>query len=158
MRTLLLGMGNPIATDDAVGLRLARFLGERLARPGLDVVDDCSVGGLELLPLIEGYERIVVTDAIRTRGGVPADWYRFTAARLTETCHLSNVHDANFATALALGRRLGMALPADDEIHVFAVEIKEDRVISDQMTPELEEAWPRYAAEILSEVEALLGS
>jgi hydrogenase maturation protease len=156
MRTLLLGMGNPIATDDAVGLRLARFLGERLAGPGLDVVDDCSVGGLELLPLLEGYQRVVVTDAIRTRGGIPASWYRFTAARLTETCHLSNVHDANFATALALGRRLGMALPPDDEIHVFAVEIKEDRVISDQMTPELEGAWTCYSAEILAEVEALL--
>jgi hydrogenase maturation protease len=156
MRTLLLGMGNPIAMDDAVGLRLARHLGERLARPGFDVVDDCAVGGLEILPVIEGYERLVVLDAIKTRGGVPGEWYHFTADRLAETLHLTNVHDTNFATALALGRRLGMALPRDGEIHVFAVEIKEDLELSERMSPELEAAWPQYAGEILAAVAELL--
>ena len=50
----------------------------------------------------------------RPTGGTPGTWYRFDAGALRETMNLTNVHDTNFATALELGRRLGMRVPADD--------------------------------------------
>jgi hydrogenase maturation protease len=70
-RTLLLGMGNPILSDDAIGIRLAGRLKERLKDiPGLDMVEDCSVGGFNLLEIIEGYGRLIVLDSIRTAGTI----------------------------------------------------------------------------------------
>ena len=54
--------------------------------------------------------------------------------------NLSNVHDTNFATALQLGRADGHALPRDDDIHVFAVEIADNLTFSETLTPELEAA------------------
>lgn len=157
MKTLLLGMGNPILSDDAVGVRLARDLGGRLAgTPGLTVIDECSVGGLNIIEVLAGYDRVVVLDSIRTTGGSPGDWYRFTAARLRETLHLNNVHDANFATALELGRRMGTPLPPDDEIHIFAVEVKDAETFSETMTPALEEAYPAYSDGIFTEVRDLV--
>ena len=72
MKTLLLGMGNPILSDDAVGVRLAADIGDRLlGRPASTVRADCSVGGLELLDVLAGYARVIVLDSIRTAGGVP---------------------------------------------------------------------------------------
>ena len=60
-----LGMGNPILTDDAVGVRLANDVGAALAgRADVTVVPECSVGGLNLLDHLEGFERAVVCDAI----------------------------------------------------------------------------------------------
>ena len=156
-RTLLLGMGNPILSDDAVGVRLARDLGAALAgTPGLEVVPECSAGGLALLELLHGYDRVVVVDSIKTRGGRPGDWYRFTAAALRETMNLRNVHDANFATALALGRRLGHPLPADEEIHVLAVEIEENREFSESLSPALERAYAGVLAGMLDELRSLV--
>ena len=127
-RALLLGMGNPILSDDAIGIRLAERLAKRLmTRPGehakgdLDVVPECTVGGLNLLDVIAGYECVIVIDSIKTAGGVVGSWYRFDATDLRSTMNLRNVHDTNFATALQLGREMGMVLPRDDAIHVFAV-------------------------------------
>jgi hydrogenase maturation protease len=157
MKTLLLGMGNPILCDDAVGVRLARDFKEKLMGfPGLDVMEECSVGGLNLLDIFSGYDRVIVLDSIRTGEGFPGQWYYFTAEALRETIHLTNIHDANFATALELGHRTGMALPELNDIHIFAVEAKENLTFSERMTPELEGAFPCYASAILGEVRKLL--
>jgi hydrogenase maturation protease len=157
MKTLLLGMGNPILSDDSIGVRLAGDLGRALdGTPGLDVVPECSVGGLGLIDVLAGYDRVVVVDSIRTRGGRPGDWYRFTAESLRETMNLRNVHDANFATALALGRRLGHALPSDEEIHVFAIEVEENAEFSDSLSPFLARAYPEILSGLLEEIRSLV--
>lgn len=157
MRTLLVGMGNPYLSDDAVGVRLARHLAPRLAgRPGLDVVEECSVGGLDLLDILNGYDRAVVLDSLRTTGGTAGDWHQFDAEALRETVHLAGIHDANFATALDLGRRLGMPLPGSRDIHVFAVEVEDGLTFSERMSPALERRFPSCAAAILEQVRALL--
>jgi hydrogenase maturation protease len=158
VKTLLLGMGNPILSDDAVGIRLAGAIAERVGRrQDLDVVEECCVGGLNLIEVIEGYDRVIVLDSMMTAGGVPGTWYAFDARALRETLNLRNVHDANFATALELGRAMGTRLPTDDEIHVFAVEVAETATFSETMSATLEAAFPELAAEIGAEVESLLG-
>ncbi|MCL1926715.1 MAG: hydrogenase maturation protease, partial [Syntrophorhabdaceae bacterium] len=104
MKTLLAGMGNPILSDDAVGVRLARDIGGRLSdAPGLFIMEECSVGGLNIIEVLEGYDRAIILDSIRTAGSIPGDWHRFTSAALRETMNLSNIHDVNFATAMELG-------------------------------------------------------
>jgi hydrogenase maturation protease len=158
MRTVLLGMGNPILRDDAVGIRLAHDFKRRYgALADLDVIAECSVGGLNLLGLIDGYDQMIAVDSIKTRGGIAGSWYRFTLADLRETMHLSNIHDANFATAVELGRRLGMAVPAAPSCHVFAVEILDNLTFDETMSEILELAYPALAAEILPEILELVG-
>lgn len=157
MSTLVLGLGNPYARDDAAGLRLAAAAQERWASwPGLSWLPDCSTGGLDLLPLLTGHSRLVLFDSIRTAEGRPGDWHRFTAADLRETRHLDSIHDLNFATALELGRALGMDLPADREIHIFAVEIEENDEFGEEFSPSLAAVWPRLCRELLAEAAGLL--
>lgn len=156
-KTLLLGMGNPILCDDAVGIRLARAVAARLGpKESLHVVEECSVGGLNLVEVIAGYDRVIVLDSIMTEAGRPGTWFRFDARALRETLNLRNVHDVNFATALELGRTIGTHLPADDHIHVFAVEVADTATFSETMTDALETALPELVDEIGAEVEALL--
>lgn len=157
MRTLLLGMGNPILSDDAVGIRLAEGLGRRLRpRPGLEVREECCTGGLELLDVVAGFDRLIVLDSIKTTGGRPGDWYRFDGTSLRETMHLNNVHDANFATAMELGRRMGVHVPGDEDIHVLAVEIEDNLTFSERLSPGLEAVLPELVDEMHQEVWALL--
>jgi hydrogenase maturation protease len=157
IKTILVGMGNPYLSDDAVGIRLVRDFSRRLGSvPNLDVVEDCSVGGLNFLDLLEGFGRLIVVDSIRTQGGIPGCWYRFTAERLRETMNCSNVHDANFATALELGRRMGMAIPLERETHIFAVEILDNLTFSERLTDDLEKKYPAYSEEIFSELRSLI--
>ena len=156
-RTLVLGMGNPYLRDDAVGIRLAGSVRRRIGEvEGLTWVEECSLGGLNVLELASGYDRIVILDSIRA-GGPTGGWYRFDGRALRETMNLTNVHDANLATALELGRRLGLAIPADEEVHVFAVEVEDNLTFSERMSDALEQALPALADEIGAEVENLLG-
>jgi hydrogenase maturation protease len=157
MKTLLLGMGNPILCDDAVGIRLAQDFKARLSHiANLDILEECSVGGLNLLDVFSGYDRVIVLDSLRTVDGIPGAWYHFTAQALRETIHLTNIHDANFATALELGRSVDMPLPQPANIYIFGVEVKENKLFSESMTPELEEGYPGYSSAIFKEIQELL--
>ncbi|HUU06469.1 MAG TPA: hydrogenase maturation protease [Patescibacteria group bacterium] len=156
-RTLLLGMGNPILCDDAIGIRLVGCLKKRLQSfSAFDIVEDCSLGGFNLLEVIDGYGRLIVIDSIRTVGATPGEWYYFTADRLRATMNLDCVHDANFATALELGRRLGMHLPLDHDIHIFAVEILDNQTFAERMTKELENRFQTIVDEIFIPLQLLL--
>ncbi len=159
MKTLLVGMGNPILCDDGVGVRLAQdFTAELSGIPHLDIIEECSVGGLNLLDLFSGYDRVIILDSLQTGVAKPGDWHSFTAAALGETVHLTNIHDANFATALALGKAMGMSLPELSDITIFGVEIKENLLFSETMSAELEELYPRYSSEILAAIRELVQS
>jgi hydrogenase maturation protease len=159
VRTLLLGLGNPFVRDDAAGILLAREARSRLGhRQELSWAPECSTGGLDLLPLLEGFQRALVFDSIRTRNGRPGDWHRFTARELRGTRHLDSMHDMNFATALELGRRVGMDLPPDEEIHIFAVEILENGEFGHGLSAPLLEVWPDLLEDVMAELSVLLGT
>ncbi len=159
MKTLVLGMGNPLLTDDAIGVRLARAIGPQVRDlPGVDVVEECPAWGLDLLDVVRGYDRVIVLDAIAVADAVPGRWHHVDAEVLADTVHLANVHDVNFATAIALGRRVGLPLPERGNIHVFGVETEDCMTFSDRMTPALERALPECAAAILPRVRALLAT
>ncbi len=51
MKTVVLGLGNPILTDDSVGLKVARAVQERVVDPDVSVIEACT-GGLEVLDLL----------------------------------------------------------------------------------------------------------
>ncbi len=153
IKTLLVGMGNPYLTDDAVGIRLVRDFKRRLGEmPNLDVIEECSVGGLNFLDLLDGFRRLIIVDSIRTKGGIPGSWHRFTAERLRETMNIRNIHDVNLATALELGHRMGMKIPSESETHILAVEILDDSTFGEQLTDELERAYPIYSSEIFGDL------
>ncbi len=157
MRTLVLGMGNPILCDDAVGIRLARDLRlEAEDDPDVEYIVDCSVGGLNLLDLVAGYDRLIVFDSIRGGGGPPGSWYEMTGESFRETMNLNNVHDANFTTALELGRVMGVHLPRPGKVHIFAVEIADNTTFSESMSPELEAAYDGLRPQIVRRALALL--
>ena len=64
-KTLVIGLGNPIVSDDGVGLRVVQRLKTILAdRDDVDVREDYR-GGLQLMERMIGYERAIVVDAIR---------------------------------------------------------------------------------------------
>ena len=66
MKTLIVGLGNPILTDDGVGVKVAYAVEEALSPniPENLTVTEASVGGLRLMELMVGYDRVILIDAI----------------------------------------------------------------------------------------------
>ena len=66
MKTLVLGLGNPLVTDDSVGLRVVEELKPLLAdRSDVEISEDYW-GGLRLMERMIGFDRVIVVDAIHS--------------------------------------------------------------------------------------------
>ncbi len=149
MKTLVLGIGNPILSDDGVGIHIARLLMERKL-PGV-TVDELAASGLELLDAIQGYDRLVIIDAIETRSGRPGQLHILAEKDFEKSIHGSSPHGINIATALALGRRL-VPEKMPKEVVFFAVEAKDLVNVSEKLTPEVEKAIPGIVDRVLKEL------
>jgi len=149
MKTLVLGLGNPILSDDGVGLRIAEELEGRVDQQEVTVMET-SVAGLSLLDMLAGYDKAIMIDAVQTVGGQAGRIYRLDPEALDFTRHAASPHDVNFATALELGKRLGLPLPR--EIVIFAVEVADASTFSEECTPEVKQAIPVCAKMIIQEL------
>jgi hydrogenase maturation protease len=149
VKTLILGLGNPILSDDGVGHCVARELEGRLDRQGVSV-QETSIAGLGLLDLLAGYDRAIIIDAIQTVGGEAGQIYRLDPEAFDATRHASSAHDVNFATALELGDKLGLALP--QQIVVFAIEAADTSTFSEECTPEVRRAIPICVEMVVQEL------
>jgi len=139
MKTLILGLGNPILSDDGVGIQVARALEGRLNQQEVTVMET-SMAGLNLLDLLVKFDRVIIVDAIQTIGGKAGQIYRLEPSTFDATRHAATPHDVNFATALELGNRLGLALP--QQITIFAIEVEDVITFSEECTPKVREAIP----------------
>ncbi len=149
MRTLVIGLGNPILTDDGVGIHVAREVARRLPpEAGVEVVE-LATGGIALMEAMVGYERCVLIDAIWQPEDRTGRVMLFDAGHLPNTLNAASTHDADLPTALRLGRSLGAPLPADDAIQVVAVTAHDVLRFGERLTPPVAAAVPIAAASVL---------
>lgn len=152
MKTLVLGLGNPILTDDGVGIHVVRTVAARLQRDDVVFAEAC-LGGLRLLDVIAGYHRVIIVDAIQSRGkpGVVHSLHP-DGPRASE--HSGSTHDLSLSGALALGRNLGIMLPDDKAIVIIAVEVEDVLTFGEVCTPAVAASIPHAVEVVLAELEA----
>ena len=153
MKTIIIGLGNPILTDDGVGVKVAYELEMRLGKdkPSNLTITEASVGGLRLMELLEGYDRAIIIDAIQTKNGQrPGTVHKMDLDDLrsiSPTQHSASAHDTSLVTAMEAGQELGMKLPED--ITIFAVEVTNILEFSEQPTPDVALAIPKVTEMVL---------
>ncbi|HXX59071.1 MAG TPA: hydrogenase maturation protease [Dehalococcoidales bacterium] len=131
MKTLVVGLGNPILSDDGVGLCVAAKLREIIRNPDV-TVSESERSGMDLLEIFSGYDRVIVVDAILTKNGVPGTIHRFDPSSLKRSRHIETTHGLNFADSLETYRKLGLKLPA--EIIIVAIESQDVSTFSEDCT------------------------
>ncbi len=140
MRTLVLGLGNPILRDDGAGLRVVQMLQDELVdRSDVEVSEDYW-GGLRLMERMMGFDRAIIIDAILT-GAKPGTIHTLSPGEIP-TQRSASVHDVNLPTALELGRRAGAHLPASEDILLIGIEASDVQTFDENLSPEVESALP----------------
>ncbi|MGC8874480.1 MAG: hydrogenase maturation protease [Chloroflexia bacterium] len=143
MKTVVVGLGNPILRDDGVGIHVVRQAAQRVRREDV-VFAEATVGGLRLLDLLVG--------AIVTPEGKPGEIRHLGPNDLRAPRHAGSSHDVSLPAALALGRRMGMALPPDERITILAVEVVDVLTFGEECTPQVAAALPRAVEALLREL------
>jgi hydrogenase maturation protease len=142
--TLILGIGNPILTDDGVGIKIAQKIKE--GNPELEVIETTEVG-MTLLDVAVGYDKLIVIDSIKTEKGKPGQVYKLELADLEPAKDFPSSHGISIATALELGQRLGYKMPK--HISLYAVEIGDNTTFGEKCTEEVEESIPFITKQII---------
>ena len=157
MKTLIIGLGNPILTDDGVGVKIAHQLEKVVdlsAHPDLTITE-ASAGGLRLMETILGYDRVVLIDAyyLKQDQTTPGKIHRLSLDDLrfvSPTQHSTSAHDTSLVTALDAADQLGYQIPQD--FIIYAVEVENILEFSETPTPAVAAAIPKVASEIIKEL------
>jgi hydrogenase maturation protease len=149
-RVLLLGLGNDILTDDAVGLHVVHEHQHELAgHPSIDVRETTEMG-LALLDFITGYRSAIIVDSIQTGKAAPGFLHELDAAALNQLTGRTP-HFVGVSETLALGRQLGLAMP--EQVRIFAIEVEDPFTLGTALTPTLQAALPGIVSRIRAAVQ-----
>lgn len=135
MRTILIGIGNPVLSDDSVGIKVAEQFKNLVDTEILMTTD------LKVLDKIRGYDRAIIVDGVRL-GNEPGTVLEFGLNDLFFTNSFSGTHNLSLPTTLKIGcELLGDEMPR--EIKIVAIEVKDVTTFSRECTPQVEAAIPR---------------
>lgn len=146
MNTLVLGIGNPILSDDAVGIKIAQRL--EVEKPDI-TVEQTNEAAIALLDLITGYDKLIIIDSIKTERGKAGELYKLTLKDFRPNNDFTSSHGMDIATAFEVGKRLGCRMP--QAVSIYAVEVKDNENFSEQCTPEVTERIPSMVEQIINE-------
>lgn len=148
-KVLVLGLGNDLLTDDAIGLHVARQLQLQFAdHPSVHVRETMEMG-LALLDFLSGYRAVLIVDSIQTGQAAPGFIHELEAASLKELTGRTP-HFLGVGETLALGRLLELPMPV--EVRISAIEVEDPFTLGTQLTPALQTALPRIVERIVAVV------
>ncbi len=148
MRVRVIGVGNLLMGDEAVGVRVVEYLLEKGGLPeGVEAIDG-GTGGLKLFPYLEGADGIVVVDAFRG-GGRPGSIYTFDISEVpSRTAQKLSLHEVDLREVFSLFTLMKGRRPEGR-----IVGIEPGRVCQGiGLTPEVEASIPKAAEVVLREV------
>ena len=150
MKTLVIGLGNPILSDDSVGLHAVRLVREKLPAGAAEVIE-LYAGGIRLIDVLAGRDRVILVDAMITGTRRPGEWVSFRltggkAAWMPATRNSSSTHDMSLPEALELGSTLGMKMPS--EVWIWGVEAYDVETFSEKPTERVARSIEAVAQEV----------
>ena len=156
MKTLVIGLGNPILGDDGVGWRVVEEIA-RITTDWPDIEVDCvALGGLSLMERLTGCERVILVDSIFT-GEKPngtVSLFRLTELPDLSSGHTTAVHDTSLHNALKVGRSLDIPLPRDEDVLIVAIEAENVYDFSETLSPPVKAALPQAVEAVLQLIQS----
>ena len=140
---LVLCLGNPLRRDDAVALHVARAL--QADPPAGAAVAVSARAGLYLLDDMEGFDRVVVVDAVKT-GQHPVGEVHGLAVEELHGPAGPSPHAIGLPSALALARAAGAPVPS--RVRLVLVEVETLDEVGEGLSAAVAAALPRAVAAV----------
>ncbi|MDD2365093.1 MAG: hydrogenase maturation protease [Desulfuromonadaceae bacterium] len=147
--TVIIGMGNPLLSDDGVGIAVARAVADKMKDRMNLVVTELHTGGIRLMEAMVGFKRAVVIDAMLS-GAVPGTLRRFDPREFVTGKNTFSSHDTDFATAFELGLMADVVLP--DKLAFWGIEAREFDVFGEIFSEDVSAALPGAVEDVIEEL------
>ncbi len=146
-KTVILGIGNVLLSDEGIGVHVANELMQRELPPEVSVVEG-GTDGFRLLNVITEADRLIVVDAVRG-GDKPGTIYRFDIedVRNSPAGFKTSVHQIGILEVIDLSGLIGKT----PHTTVIGIEPK-SLEMSLELTPEIMAKVPRVIELVLEEL------
>lgn len=132
LRTIVLGLGNELLSDDAIGILIARRLQSELG--GVADVVESGLSGLALLDVLLGYDQAIIIDSISTGMDPPGTIIELEPEDLGQVIAPSP-HYTGLPEMIGIARELGLEFP--DRIRIFAIKACDLETIGGAISPHI---------------------
>ncbi|MGC9971184.1 MAG: hydrogenase maturation protease [Bryobacteraceae bacterium] len=149
-RVRVLGLGNEILADDALGILAARELAKLFSPDQVEVVES-SESGLHLLDHVTNVRRLVVIDTVQTGHAAPGTIFEVREQDVRAAPGTA-AHGTGLFDALALARKLGFDVA--QEVTILAVEAADCLTLGGPMHPAVAAALPQ----VMEQAKALIAA
>ncbi len=148
-RILIMGIGNPLMTDEGVGVRVAELLMSGFELPNHVEVIDAGTMGLGIINLFRDRDLIIVVDAIDGTGHPPGTVVMLTPEDLAPNQVMHSLHDTRFVDVLEAAQLTGL----EPEAICIGIQVGSMKQWVTELTPEVEAALPAAISAVLEVLE-----
>jgi len=154
MKNIILGLGNPILSDDRIGI----YLAERLNADWGSVLRDCdikvtAVSGMYLIDELIGYKKAIIIDSIKTHK-LPAGTVSILTLENFKAGNCSLLHQLDIATGFALAKRAGLSVP--EALYFLAVEVVDNVTFSKSFSRLIDELKEKIYEDLKNKIQYVL--
>lgn len=145
-RVKVIGCGNLLASDDGIGIHVARSLKGYDLASEVDIIE-AGCPGLDLLRLWESEDKVLIIDAVIS-GSKPGTVHVFNSDQVIprEIMPLSS-HSFNVVDAIELGKRIGV-IP--EKLVIIGIELETEKAYREELSPSVERAIPIACEQIIN--------
>jgi hydrogenase maturation protease len=146
---LIIGLGNILLRDEGVGVRCIEYLKDRGFDDGIKIVDGATLG-FDLLEEIEGFDKVVIVDAV-DMGKEPGHIASFDAEQLLSLpCGGKfSLHEIGLVDVIQVGKEIGYDF---GNVRIVGIQPKEVSR-GDRLSDVLEEKMPTLVEKVLKEMD-----
>lgn len=153
MKTAIMGFGNPVRSDDGIGMYVIEKLQEIIGHNDDISIFDMGTAAFEVLFGLKGHSRILMVDAVINTNEPVGTLFKVPAEEVLRTPQddpMVFLHGMKWDQALSYAKKiLGDEYPEDIQVYLIAVEnIKLETEISD----EVKQAGDKVVQHILKDI------
>jgi hydrogenase maturation protease len=129
-KTAIMGFGNPVRSDDAVGIYVIEKLKKELADQTLISILDMGTSAFEVLFKLKGHQRIILVDAVINTGEPVGTLYKVPAEEVRRAPiddPMVFLHSIKWDQALSYAKKI-MQNEYPDDIQVYLIAVDNTRL------------------------------
>jgi len=149
MKILILGLGNDIRNEDAVGIIVAKKLYEKIKSENV-FFEECYLGGFRIFDIIVGYDKVIIIDTISESQDLKfGECYKIYYNKESYGFNLYSSHNFGLFNSIELTKKLGFKVPKD--ISIYAIVVKKLDEFGEKISDEIKQRIPQIVEEIYKE-------
>jgi len=128
IKTAILGFGNPVRSDDAIGVYVVNELQKKLSHREDISVFDMGTSAFETLFKLKGHQRIIIVDGVINSGEADGTLFHLPASEIHAQIQddpMLFLHGMKWDQALSYAKKMMREEFPEDAINVYLIAISE---------------------------------